>query len=157
MADENPPTVRIRRPSRVRTDERGRTVWDDTVEMAELELVSTQQLQNLLASADGDTRSAIERAVERDGEGVLARDTTTGLFEIISDEDLQVFLRSQAEPSQESGADEPPGPASREQPDSEQLSLASTQMVRKILIDEGAAEDKPGVDRTEGFDPYNSR
>ena len=45
MGEDYIPTVRIRRPAKVTTDDRGRTVWADTVETAELELVSTAELQ----------------------------------------------------------------------------------------------------------------
>ena len=63
MAEDYIPTVRIRRPAKVTTDDRGRTFWADTVETAELELVSTAELQKILASADEDTRSAIQSIV----------------------------------------------------------------------------------------------
>jgi len=55
-------------------------------ESAELELISTQMLKQILSSNDESGRSAIEEVAKTDVEGVLARHTETGYFEIIDDE-----------------------------------------------------------------------
>jgi hypothetical protein len=170
MAEDYAPTVRIRRPAKVTTDARGRTVWADTVETAELELVSTLQLQKILESSDDDTRSAIQRIVAEEQEGVLARDPATGLFEIISDADLRAILDAADHPPvarrQVQATLEPVAPEA--EGGDEELSLVRTQVLRKIL-----ARDAPGnapkntrrdapraalrtKDKSGGFDPYNS-
>lgn len=167
MTDDYIPTVRIRRPARVTTDDRGRSVWDDTIETAQLELVSTTRLQTILKSGDADSRGAIRKVLDKKQEGVLARDTATGLYEVISDEDLQAILESDdaAPPVTRPRADvtlEPAGPAKG--PDIEELSLVSTQMLRKIILtDDEPREEKPAArkpvakkDGGGGFDPYNS-
>jgi hypothetical protein len=157
MAEDYAPTVRIRR-AKVTTDERGRTVWAETVETVQLELVSTGSLQKILASSDDDTRSAIERLVTQNQEGVLARDPETGLYEIISDADLREIL-------QDDDSFPAPSPAAKVtlepvDPD-EELSLVSTQVLRKILRQETPQGGRMKALRTKkdeggGFDPYDS-
>ena len=163
MAEDYIPTVRIRRPAKVTTDDRGRTVWADTVETAELELVSTAELQKILASADEDTRSAIQSIIREAEEGVLARDPATGLFESISDADLQAVLETANNlPKTRRAADVPVEPLNRQEGDDEELSLVSTQVLRKILSKDppkaaSHAKDKLPRDKGGGgFDPYNS-
>ncbi|MGH8166752.1 MAG: hypothetical protein ACREQ1_05900 [Woeseiaceae bacterium] len=171
MAEDYVATVRIRRPAKVTTDNRGRSVWAETIETAELELVSTSELQKILDSTDDDTRSAIERVVTGEEEGVLARDPATGLFEIISDADLQAILDSNDDLSKTVRSTRPADvtlePVSRNAPSGgEELSLVSTQVLRKILgKDNPQAAKKPTTatkpakpvkDKSGGFDPYNS-
>lgn len=162
MADDYTATLRIRRPAKVKTDERGRTVWVDTIETAELELVSTDQLRQLLESADENTRSTIRQMVENEREGVLARDPATGLFEIISDGELRAAL---GDVDAAKTARRPAEVTLEPLPDSgseEELSLVSTQMLRKVLQnDDGPARPTAGKtsvtrkDEGGGFDPYN--
>ena len=158
MAEDCTATVRIRRPAKVTTDDRGRTVWAGTVETARLELVSTAELEKILSSEDEDTRSAMHRLIQREEEGVLARDPATGLFEIISDTDLQAAIRKQGGTPPADGA----APASDFCAEPE-LSLVSTQVLRKVLT--GEPGRGPGArpvpksarkDQGGGFDPYNS-
>ena len=157
------PTIRIRRPARVTTDDRGRTVWRDTIETAELELVSTAELQKILASADDDTRSAIQSIIREEGDGVLARDPATGLFEIISDADLQAILESNDHLRKMRRPEEVPtqSASTKQQNEDEELSLVSTQVLRKILASDtpetaSPRRDKLAEDKGGGFDPYNS-
>lgn len=162
MSDDYVATVRIRRPARVNTDG-GRNVWADTVEEVELELVSTSHLEALLQSGDGDTQGAIREALSGKQEGVLARDPATGLFQVISEDDLKSILEDNEDlPIRRPPADVTLEPAAREAETSE-LSLVSTQMLRKIITsDEKPAGPVRGVkpkapkDRSGGFDPYNS-
>lgn len=158
MAEDYTPTVRIRRPAKVTTDDRGRTVWAETVETAELELVSSGMLQQILASSDEDTRSAIERIVSGEEEGVLARDPATGLFEIISDADLQAILKdNDTLPKIARSADVTLEPASSKAASAaDELSLVSTQVLRKIVCKDKPETVQPKKDEAGGFDPYNS-
>lgn len=157
MAQDYAPTVRIRRP-KVTTDERGRTVWADTVETVQLELVSTAMLQKILQSSDDEARTAIERIVDRPEEGVLARDPATGLFEIISEADLQSFMK---ENDNLPGKPPPAGytlePQRSGMDDTDdELSLVSTQVLRKILHKDSPAPVPKKKDKGGGFNPYDS-
>ncbi|MGH8193129.1 MAG: hypothetical protein ACREQ8_01830 [Woeseiaceae bacterium] len=158
MADDYVTTIRIRRPAKVTTDDRGRSVWADTIETAELELVSTAELKKILATSDEESLSAIEKAVTPTDEGVLARDPATGLFEIISDTDLQAILaendhlpktRQPADVTLESVRNAPA------EADGE-LSLVSTQVLRKVLSRDLPKPPPSKKDSGGGFDPYNS-
>jgi hypothetical protein len=154
------PTIRIRRPPRIRSDEKGRTVWVDPVETSdELELVSTQKLQQILESNDKRARKAIEAAANGKDDGVLAHDPALGTFEIIADADLQQLLdNTENLPPVKKPADIALTPAGR---DAEgELSLVSTQALRKLLLPEsppaGARSQKKKRDTGGGFDPYDS-
>lgn len=163
MAEDYTATIRIRRPAKVTTDERGRTVWTGEVETAELELVSTAELKEILAASDDESRTAIERVAHGDTDGVLARDPTTGLFAVVSDAELKAALEEKG------GA--ATGPLETLQPASgadEDLSLVSTQVLRKMLKTsepkaaaaarpaKSAPAPQPKRDEGGGFDPYNS-
>lgn len=167
MADDYLPTVRIKRPAKVSTDDRGHSVWDETIETVQLELVSTAQLQAILQSDDDDSRGAIRQVLARKEEGVLARDPATGLFEVVSEDDLKALVDSGEAPSirrraagftRKAGDDSPAVPA-------DELSLVSTQMLRAIVPpqERQPPAKKPGArpaagrkDAGGGFDPYNS-
>ena len=155
MAEDYAPTVRIRRPVKVTTDERGHTAWREAVETAQLELVSTAMLQKILASSDDDIRTTIERIVSGNEEGVLARDPATGLFEIISDADLQAILRDNDNlPKTVRPADITLEPVSSTEADaSDELSLVSTQVLRKILHEDSPTPVPKKKDKADGFDP----
>lgn len=164
MADDYTATIRIRRPAKVRTDDRGHTVWVDTVETAQLELVSTGQLKQLLESGDDDTRSTIHRMVQGKREGVLARDPSTGLFQIISEDDLKAALDEQPAAKTRLSADVPLEPLT-DSAHAEELSLVSTQMLRKVLHEDatpaqparsGGRKSVARKDKGGGFDPYNT-
>jgi len=162
MSDDYVATVRIRRPARVSTDG-GRNVWADTVEEVELELVSTSQLEAILQSGDEDTQGAIREALSGRQEGVLARDPATGLFQVISEDDLKSILEdNDGLPIRRRPADVSLEPAG-ERDEGEELSLVSTQMLRKIIRSEEkpakpvrGVKPKAAKDRSGGFDPYNS-
>ena len=156
MDDELKQTVRLVRRARVTTDDRGRTVWSGPVEDAELELVSTQMLQQMLGSEDARQREALQRAAEQP-DGVLARNMDSDRFEVIDDDDLKAALSSAAAdtgPARSSDVVYEPVSTLDE---GEELSLVSTQMLRRMLGDEepDSKEDEP-VQPGGGFDPYNS-
>jgi len=155
-------TVRIRRPRKVTTDDRGRTVWNEPVESVELELVSTTALEKILGSDDGKTRGEIRRLIKGRKGGVLAKDTATGVFQIVSDDDLKEFLES---------SDRPPIPhrpadctlesvTEKTQQAAGELSLVRTQVLRKVLKSaDTQGKAKPSAGKKEkfgGFDPYNN-
>ncbi len=160
MDDELRKTVRLVRRGKVRTDDRGRSVWGEPVEDAELELVSTQMLERMLTDDDKERRDKLREAAE-DRDGILARNTATNGFEIIDDDDLEAALNSAAEDTGPARvADVIYEPVVR--PDDsgeEELSLVSTQMLRRMLgtedeTNKDEADDEPLLGG--GFDPYNS-
>jgi len=154
MADRTPRKVLVKRPTRIREDGSGRSVWADPVESAELELVSTQMLKQILTSRDDTERKAIENIANVSADGVLARHPTTGGFEIIEDDELQVILDdNQGLPEVSRPADATLEPL-RDYVDDEQLSLVSTQALRKVLNDDDVAEEEPLLNGG-GFNPYD--
>jgi hypothetical protein len=133
MTKDHTKTVLIRKPGKVAPDERGRSVWLGKVEAVELELVSTTALQKILKSKGGEARTEIQKLAAGRKDGVLARDTATGHFRIVT----ETTRRAAAE-----------------------LSLVSTQILRKVLKPDGKTEvvkAKPGKkDKFGGFNPYDN-
>jgi hypothetical protein len=125
MSDDHSKTVRIKRPSRVAPDERGRNVWVGRVETVELELMSTTALQKVMKSGDGEACSEIRKLARSQKDGVLARDTATGHYRIVSESELKTVANT------------------------DELSLVSTQILRKVVKTAGR-KDPSG-----GYDPYN--
>ena len=153
MSEDKPTRVLIRRPSRVTTDSRGRSVWADPVESAELELVSTQMLKQILSSKDGKDRDAVRDAARTNADGVLALDPATGLFEIIGDDELQAILDQEQDlPKLSRPADVTVEPL-HDYADSDRLSLVSTQALRRVLHDDD--EEEPIEIDERGFNPYD--
>jgi len=151
MNDELKKTVRIVRKPKVKTDDRGRTVWADTVETANLELVSTQMLKQIIETDDDATKDHL-REVAEGKDGLLAHDADKGRFEIISDEELQHILDgTDAEYNAKKATfiEEPLVEAAAEEED---LELVNTQMLRQILSPEDFSEDDGDGS---GFDPYD--
>lgn len=157
-------TLKILRPARVKTDDRGRTVWDGPVEETELELVSTTSLRAILASGDAERKRQLKEAAASKN-GVLAQNLTSGSFEIIDDEDLKAALEhADSTPDKVRAADVTWEPLlERADSGDDELSLVSTQALRRML---GQPEKKePATERKKdrkaespggGFDPYNS-
>ena len=156
MTGDTSNKVLVRRPSKIKTDSRGRSVWADPVESAKLELVSTQTLKQILSSSDAKNRKAIEDAANTATDGVLARDPVTGYFEIIDDADLQVILDTNSDlPKLTRPVDVTLEPL-HDYADDESMSLVTTMALRKVL----AKGDDDRLVETEvdssGMDPYNS-
>jgi hypothetical protein len=169
MDDELDRTIRIRRDGKTGTDSKGRTVWTKPVETVELELVSTAMLEKLLASGDETQRERIRALAESD-DGVLAMDPTSKELETISDSELESALNSASQtgpyepaPSGGSGrgraADvaKGSGDSSGDPGETMELSLVTTQMLRKILAgDDPKDADEPESPRKKGgYNPYD--
>lgn len=153
MSDDHTKTVRIQRPSRVAPDARGRSVWVGKVETVELELVSTQALKKILQTADGKTQVEIRELAKSRKDGVLARDTATGHYQIVSEAELKAIAESEGPPAS-AAANKPKASATvvaaplsdKSRLAAAELSLVSTQILRKVV-------DKK--DRGGGFNPYD--
>ena len=162
MAKDFVATIRIQRQKKTTTDDRGRTVWNEPVEDVELELVSTTALQKILKSDDGQTRGEIRRLAAGRKDGVLARDTATGVYQIVSDADLKAALGTgEVQDKPKRGAEVTAPPISEKtRLAADELSLVSTQVLRKVLKPDGTAEyETPATgkkDKFGGFDPYNN-
>jgi hypothetical protein len=157
-------TEKLKRPpfpqNKVTIDDRGRSVWTDTVETANLELVSTQRLKKILAEEHEQGRDAVRQLAETQSEGYLAHNNATGVFSIIETDELQKLLDSApARPAPTADAILEPLVATTADDD---LSLVSTQALRQILDipdtspPKASAKAKPAKDPGGGFDPYNT-
>ena len=150
MSGDTPNKVLVRRPTTIKTNNRVQSAGADPVENAELELVSTQTLKQILSSSDQQNRKAIEDAANTATDGVLARDPATGYFEIIDDADLQAILDSSSDlPKLTRPVDVTAKPL-HDYVDDECLSLVTTMALRKVLArgdDDSSAETE--VDSSE--------
>ncbi|MGH8196992.1 MAG: hypothetical protein ACRETI_02375 [Steroidobacteraceae bacterium] len=137
-------TLRIRKVNKVAPDERGQSVWLGKIDTVELELVSTTALERILKSEGDKTRTEIRKLAAGRKDGVLARDTATGHFRILSDADLR-----KAEPITD-----------KSRSAAEELSLVDTQILRKALNPDakpGTPKPKTGKkDKFGGFNPYDN-
>ncbi len=150
MAEDHTRTVRIKRDSKVAPDARGRNVWVSKVETVELELISTTALERILTAGDGKTRVEIRRLAESGKEGLLARDSATGHYEIVGRDELEAIAGTGQVPDKPRGGTEVVAPPMSEDAllKAEELSLVSTMMLRRIV-------DPDSKDKFGGFDPYN--
>ena len=162
MSKDHTKTMRIRTIGKVAPDHRGRSVWLGKVEPVELELVSTGALEKILKTEGGKTRVEIQKLAAGRKNGVLARDTATGHFRILSESDLRKAATAPpGEGPKRSGVvtAEPLTDATRRKAD--ELSLVSTQILRKVVKPEGKSEgEKPKPagrkDKFGGFNPYDN-
>ena len=158
MADELKRTVRIVRNTKIGVDERGRNVWTKPIQEVELDLVSTTMLKRVLDSGSEAQRKQLAEAAQGK-DGVLAHDPDRDRFEIIDDDDLKTILESDPQGMDAiKAADVSYEPlSSQADTDDEELSLVSTQALRRILSPDEPTDqetdDPPAADS--GFDPYN--
>lgn len=155
MNDKLNQTQRILRSPKVTTDQRGRTVWVDTVETARLELVSTQMLKQIIEADDVGMNDHLRKVAEGK-DGLLARDIDKGGFEVISDEELQHILDgTDMESDVESAAGPIEEPLAEAATDEEELELVSTQMLRIMMSPEEGDQVTAEGSAGSGFDPYD--
>jgi hypothetical protein len=155
-------TVQIRKVDKVAPDHRGRSVWLGKVEPVELELVSTTALKKILKAEGGETRSEIQKLAAGRKNGVLARDTATGHFRILSDADLKKAATAAPGEDPKRGGVTVGAPLTETaRKKADELSLVSTQILRKVVKPGGDAEiqkPKPASkkDKFGGFNPYDN-
>jgi hypothetical protein len=150
-------TVRIRDVEKVAPDDRGRNVWRGKVEPVELELVSTTSLEKILSSKSGKTRSEIRKLAAGKKEGVLARDTATGHFRILSEDDLRKALPAESTDRPKRDDEVTTAPLGEDaRRGAEELSLVNTQYLRKALKTGAEPESpKPRAGKRDKFGGYN--
>ncbi len=159
MSKDHTKTVQIRKVDKVAPDLRGRSVWLGKVEAVELELVSTTALEKILKTEGGKTRSEIQKLAAGRKDGVLARDTATGHFRILSEAELKKAVPADDGPKRSAEVTAAPlTETARKQAD--ELSLVSTQILRKVMKPDGkteVAKPKAGKkDKFGGFNPYDN-
>jgi hypothetical protein len=162
MPKDHTKTVQIRKVDKIAPDHRGRSVWLGKIEPVELELVSTTALQTILKSEGGKTRVEIQKLAAGRKNGVLARDTATGHFRILSEADLRKAATAPPGDGPKHGGDVTAPPLSEStRKKAEELSLVSTQILRKVVRPDSKAEiEKPKPagkkDKFGGFNPYDN-
>ena len=157
MNDKSNKTTRILRSPKVKTDDRGRTVWVDPVETAELELMSTRLLKQIILEGDVDTNDSLHKVAEGK-DGLLARDTDTAEFKVINDKELQRIVEGTDMKSEaKSAAGLLEEPVAEAVTDEQELQLVSTQMLRVILSEEDEERSAAEGSADSGFDPYDHR
>jgi len=155
MGDELYRTVKIKLNRKGETDSGGQTVGTNPSEETEFELVSTMMLKQILESDDDQKKDQI-RGLADEEDGVLACSTQSDGFEILLNNELEAAIKGANVP-------ELPGTARGyelervdESDEDEDLSLVSTQMLRRMLhVEEesdAAPEDEGGA---EGYNPYD--
>jgi hypothetical protein len=151
---ESATTIVIRRPTKVKTDKRGRAVWTGAIEETEFDLMSSQDLKLALQAADGADRESIRAIAESGKNGVVARERGTGLYHVIPEDELQELMDNDAALSASIRGQEM-APESADGDSEEELALVSTQALRRML-DPIDVEDALDVsDDNPGFDPYD--
>ena len=162
MSKDPTRTVQIRKIDKVAPDHRGRSVWLGKIEPVELELVSTTALEKILKTEGGKTRSEIQKLAAGRKNGVLARDTATGHFRILSDAEFKkVATTPRADGPKRSGVTTADPLSETTRLKAAELSLASTQFLRKVVkADQKADVEKPKAatkkDKFGGFNPYDN-
>jgi hypothetical protein len=155
-------TVRIHKIDKVAPDHRGRSVWLGKIEPVELELVSTTALEKILKTEGGKTRSEIQKLAAGRKNGLLARDAATGHFRILSDADLRKASTAPppADAPKRSGVVTAPPLTETTRRKADELSLVSTQILRKVVKPDDAGNGKPKPaarkDKSGGFNPYDN-
>lgn len=124
---------------------------------AELELISTQMLKQILSSADSENRAAIEEAANTEKDGVLVRDTATGYFEIIDNAELQQILDCNDDLPAFTRPSDPTLTPLHDYVETDSLSLVSTQALRHVFGDEEKVQeaDPDKEVNVRGFNPYD--
>ena len=156
MSDDLDKTIKLQRNSKVGTDSRGHSVWTKPIEPTELELVSTTRLERILESGDESQKERI-RDVASGKDGVLAHDSSNNEFEIVARDDVEAALAA-ADSDEEGGqlteftlelAGKPGGP--------EELSLVTTQVLRKRLAgdEDASSSDSNAPEDQGGYNPYD--
>jgi hypothetical protein len=147
MGNEKSARVLVRRP------QAGAKSGDS----AELELVSTQMLKQILSSNDVENRKAVGVAAKTVGEGVLARDPATGFFEIIDEDELQAIVDSGQDLPKLSRPSDVTAEPLHDYADNEHLSLVSVQALRQVIVDDEEPDDEPeSTDDAGEFNPYQA-
>ncbi len=155
VSDESATTVIIRRPTMVKTNGRGRTVWVGPIEETELDLMSTEELKLALQAANDDDRGSIRAVAESGKNGIVARDRATGLYDVISDAELRDLMATNTGLSASIRCHDMV-PESADDSCAAELSLVSTQALKQILNEDDSEDLLDVLDDNPGCDPYDN-
>ena len=156
MSDDLKKTIKIRRNEKAGTDSRGRTVWTRPIEPIELELLSTLMLEQIILSDDEDHKKQLHALTDGD-DGVIACNMTNNKFEVLKDDELEAALQAANNPDVSNELSH----YTLEQADitdvDEELSLVTTQVLRKILSPSSlnSPDELDSGDNGDGYDPYD--
>ena len=156
MCDDLKRTIKIRLNEKVGTDSRGRSVWTKPIAPVELELMSTQTLEKIIRSDDEERIAQLHELA--DGEdGVIACDTTNDKFEVLKDIELEAALRTAANPDDDDKVSKYTLERTGAQDGDQELSLVTTQVLRKALRDPLSKEsnEPDSEDSAGGYNPYD--
>ena len=162
MSKDHTKTVQIRKVAKVAPGLQGRSVWLGKIEPVELELVSTTALEKIMKTEGGKTRSEIQKLAAGRKNGVLARDTATGHFRILSDSDLKRAATSPPGEGPKRATETTGAPLTETtRKKADELSLVSTQILRKVVKPDGKTEyvapkAAGKKDKFGGFNPYDN-
>jgi len=145
-------TLRIKRPSKIKMDERGHAVWVGDVDSAEFELVPTSHIKAIVESGDKDKLDEISRIARTGPQGVLIQDCSDGHFGVLESADLDALLQDPDAPVVREPDEQATAVSALEPGDG--LELMDTQILKKILVSEGEI-DEVEVEENEGFNPYD--
>ncbi len=155
MGDELFRTVKIKVDRKVGTDSQGRSVWTKPIEETEFELVSTVMLKQILDSEDDQKKDQI-RTLADEEDGVLAISTHTDQFEVLPDDVLEAALKAANNPASSNMPHRFTLERVSDTDEEENLSLVSTQMLRKILDVDDESDAEP-EEEGGGYNPYDRR
>lgn len=158
MGDKLDRTIRMKAGAKVGVDSLGRTVWTRPVEDAELELISTRKLEQILSteSAGADQLRALAEATDEQ-DGYLVHDSSKDMFDIVHDDELEAALKAlEADdaPLSTVGLRDDAVAEVTDDSSEEDFSLVDTQMLKQILSDEDFGDDGSG-ESGGGFNPYD--
>jgi hypothetical protein len=152
--EDSATTIVIRRPAKVKTDDRGQTVWADAIEETEFDLMSSQELKLALQAANDVDHESMRAVAESGKDGVVARDRATGLYDVVSEAELREFLDADMELSASIRRHEMM-PESADDSCANELSLVSTQALQRMLNQDDSEDSLEVLDDNPGCDPYD--
>ena len=149
-SEDSATTAVIRRHKKVvKTDDHGQTIWTAEIEDIELDLMSSQDLELALETANDVDRASLRSLVESGKDGVVARDRAAGLYDVVSEAELREWLDTDIEISASISRHEMM-PESEDADCEDELSLVSTQDLHQMLTQDNSdaslevPDDDPG-------------
>jgi hypothetical protein len=146
-------TLKIRRPSKIKMDERGHAVWVGAIEPADFELVPTERIRAILESGDKDRINEISQIARTGPQGVLIQDCIDGHISVLASARFENLLQAPDSPVVREPDDQDMAVSATEQSDN--LQLMDTQILRKILASERKI-DPLDLDENKGSNPYDT-
>jgi hypothetical protein len=141
-------TLRLKRPSRVKRDERGHNVWVGEIEDGDFELMSTRMVEALIRDGDEHIVGEMSRIAGNGVGGVLTRDCRSGRLGVLDHGRLESLLTAPGSPLER--RTRPPAEAPHD------LELMDTGNLRRILAKERSAAAVREENAGGGSNPYDN-